>query len=64
MAKRRAASTDKTPVINMADELKAAATNNKSYTPAQRDSIAKSFNHADYLRHLNDIGYEVVKKKQ
>ena len=63
MAKRRAASTDKTPVINMVDELKSAVTNNKSYTPAQRDSIAKTFDHQKYIQHLDEIGYEVAKKK-
>lgn len=64
LAKKKAADTTNTPKINMAEELRAAAAGNKGYTQQQRDSIARQFNHAEYIKHLDDIGYEVVKKKQ
>lgn len=63
MAKRRSESNDNTPRINMIEEIKAASLGKKGLTPQQTDSLAKQFNHDEYIKHLDSLGYEVVKKK-
>ena len=63
MAKRKE-STPSVPKINMAEELKAIAAGKKGgYTQKERDSAAATFDHAAYLKHIDELGYEVVKKK-
>ena len=64
MAKRKAASADTTKPLNMAEELKAINAGKKGgYTDKQRDSVAATFDHDAYAKHLDQMGYEVVKKK-
>ncbi len=64
MAKRRAASTDTTPKVNVLEDIKAAAANKNITADTQRrtDSLAKTFDHAAYIKHLDELGYEVKKK--
>ncbi len=63
MAKRKATSADTTKPLNMAEELKAIQAGKKGFSDKQRDSLAAKFDHDAYVKHLDEIGYEVVKKK-
>jgi hypothetical protein len=66
MAKKKAASSDNTPKVNVLDDIKAANANPNAAADAQKrtDSIGKTFDHAGWLKHVNEQGYELVKKKQ
>lgn len=62
--RREKSDIDNTPIINMAEELKAAAANKNlsSDTQKRTDSLSKTFDHKGYLEHLDQLGYQVVPK--
>lgn len=55
----------KTPKLDMAEELRAINAGKKGgYTPAQRDSVASTFDKKSYEKQINDIGYKSAGKKK
>jgi hypothetical protein len=60
MAKRKAASTDTTPKVNVLEDIK-AANEGKRVAPIPDSTIKKS--HDEWLKHIDDLGYEVKKKQ-
>ena len=64
MAKRKSEKKDDTPVWSQQYALKAINEKYKGMSDAQRDSIGRTFNHEQYLKHLDEIGMQVVPKKQ
>lgn len=61
IAKRRA--KDKTPVWNREDGLKAIREGFKGMDKKTQDSLAATFDHDAYEKHLATLGLEIAKKK-
>jgi hypothetical protein len=60
MAKRRAASTDNTPKVNVLEDIK-AANEGKRVAPIPDSTIKKS--HDEWMKHIDTMGYELKKKQ-
>jgi hypothetical protein len=63
MAKRKTQQNDTTPVWKREDALLAIKQGFKGMTDAERDSAAAKFDHDAYEKHLNDMGFQIVKKQ-
>lgn len=62
MKKRALEKKDDTPVWSQQDALKAINEKYKGMDDKTRDSIAKTFDHSAYVKHLDEIGMQVVPK--
>lgn len=55
---------EKVKKIDMAEELRAINAGRKGgYTPAQRDSVAKTFDRKAWMQTLDKTGYKLANKK-
>jgi hypothetical protein len=62
MAKRKEESLKSAPLFTKEDALMAINKGFKGMTQAERDSAAAKFDHEAYEKHLNDMGFQIVKK--